>query len=150
MKKWIPVMLTLALLVGLMTFSALAQDEPARLNAINESLLATPLDFSDGKVPVCPVCGTAPESWTALDADLTTSWKALSGHYYLTSSRNNSRYYGINSGTTCLYLNGYDITTTGATAFEIGGGTLNVFGQGNVLRHILLAGCPGNSTGHEQ
>lgn len=82
----------------------------------------------------CPVCGTE-EVWVDINS-LSSMYSIPAGHYYLSSSVENSNQYAF-SGDSCFHLNGCDITSS-ARAIVVNEidttshYTLNIMGEGTV------------------
>ena len=132
MKKRIFFLVLVIMLLGsVWAFAAQAEtDEVTRYNGISAQLENAPLDFSDGNVPVCPWCGTTPESWQALGACTGTFNMTGNAHYYLTEDLlSNTHYYNINKNANiCIYLNGKDILSSKRAFYVASGGTMNIMG----------------------
>lgn len=130
-KRILFLILTVVALVSVCVFAVQAEtDEVSRLNAISAQLEKQPLDFSDGNIPVCPYCGTAPESWQVLGKCTKTTKLSGNAHYYLAEDQvSNTHYYNIVADANiCLYLNGKDILSTRRAFYVAGGGTLTIMG----------------------
>ena len=95
----------------------------------------TTLDFSGGTVHTCPACGEKSVQWKALTtAHVGSDNSPEAGHYYLTESmsdntdcislRAESKY--------CLYLNGFDIKSSGQALYVDDQTTLNIMGSGTI------------------
>lgn len=93
----------------------------------------TMIDFTQGTVHDCPMCGAEAAQWQSLTADYAGSGNGpAAGHYYLTESLDNTTYTAISGVTVCLHLNNCNITST-ERAFWVGNsGTLNIMGEGIV------------------
>lgn len=93
----------------------------------------TMIDFTQGTVHDCPMCGAEAAKWQPLTADYAGSGNGpAAGHYYLTESLDNTTYTAISGVTVCLHLNNCNITST-ERAFWVGNsGTLNIMGEGIV------------------
>lgn len=93
----------------------------------------TVIDFTQGTVHDCPMCGAEKAQWQPLTAAHAGSGNGpAAGHYYLTESLNNTAYTAISGVTVCLHLNNCNITST-ERAFWVGNsGTLNIMGEGTV------------------
>jgi len=81
----------------------------------------------------CPVCGEV-KTWTELTANMST---LPAGHVYLAddvTKTTDGNFLNMPGGgkTTCLHLNGHNLTASNGIAIYTGGGTLNVMGKGNV------------------
>ena len=92
------------------------------------------IDFTQGAVHDCPMCGTKKAQWQPLTATYVGSGKGpASGHYYLPESlENNTSYISFESVNVCLYLNGKNITSTDRALTVSGGSVLNIMGDGVV------------------
>lgn len=93
----------------------------------------TMIDFTQGTVHDCPMCGAEAVQWEPLTAAHSGSGNGpAAGHYYLTESLDNTSYIAISDVTVCLHLNNCGITST-ERAFWVGNsGTLNIMGEGTV------------------
>ena len=93
----------------------------------------TVIDFTQGAVHDCPMCGEKAAQWQPLTAAHAGSGNGpAAGHYYLTDSLDNTAYTAVSGVTVCLHLNNCDITST-ERAFWVGNsGTLNIMGEGTV------------------
>jgi len=86
---------------------------------------------------LCPVCRQI-VAWTAFTDDTQEYEFTEGGHFYLTDDLTYSgtatflTIGGANT-TTCMHLNGHTITSTNAYAIFIGGGYLNMMGDGVVM-----------------
>ena len=110
---------------------------PAMVFAESKIVNNTNLSLNGGKAD-CPVCGKN-VTWSALSGTLTaTKWPQPDTHYYLTGD---VTYTGTDYGfgyaksetqTTCLHLNGHNITSTTGKAASFGGGVVNIMGNGIV------------------
>lgn len=127
-KRLLAMLLSAALLLGMTP----AMATPAK--AIDNSNLS----FTDGNKAYCPACQQT-VTWTALSGTLTsTKWLPKGGHTYLSGDVTyTGSDYGIGfaqSGTitTCLHLNGHNITSTTGKVASFGGGVINIMGNGTV------------------
>lgn len=110
---------------------------PAMVFAESKIVNNTNLSLNGGKAD-CPVCGKN-VTWSALSGTLTaTKWLQPDTHYYLTGD---VTYTGTDYGlgysksgtqTTCLHLNGHNITSTTGKVASFGGGVVNIMGNGTV------------------
>lgn len=93
------------------------------------------LSFTNGTTAYCPVCEKDVQ-WTELVAGDTTVAMANGDHYYLKTSQTfdvEATFVSApSSGTTCLHLNGNNLTATKSNAIYGSGGTMNVMGKGEV------------------
>ena len=92
------------------------------------------IDFSQGTVHDCPMCGTQAAQWQPLTTAYVGSGNGpASGHYYLPESlENNTGYISFEGVNVCLYLNGKNITSTDRALTVSGGSVLNIMGDGTI------------------
>lgn len=92
------------------------------------------IDFSQGTVHDCPMCGTKTAQWQPLTTDYVGSGKGpATGHYYLPESlENNTGYISFEGVNVCLHLNGKNITSTDRALTVSGSSVLNIMGDGIV------------------
>jgi hypothetical protein len=92
------------------------------------------IDFSQGTIHDCPVCGTKKAQWKPLTADYVGSGNGpATGHYYLPESlENNTGYISFEGVNVCLHLNGKNITSTERALTVSGSSVLNIMGNGVV------------------
>ncbi|MBR3978597.1 MAG: hypothetical protein IKJ94_03115 [Oscillospiraceae bacterium] len=118
------------MLLGMVPMYGFAQET----NGIdNSNLTLNSSGYAD-----CPVCKSNVK-WTAVSGELTaTKWLQPDTHYYLSGD---VTYTGTDYGfgysksgtqTTCLHLNGHNITSTTGKAASFGGGIVNIMGNGIV------------------
>lgn len=127
-KRILAMLLSLALLLGMLPAVA----TPTK--AIDNSNLS----FTNGNQAYCPAC-KATVTWTAFSGSISsTKWLPKGGHTYLTGDVTyTGTDYGIGfaqsgSITTCLHLNGHNITSTTGKVASFGGGVINIMGNGRV------------------
>lgn len=141
MKRVLPLLLVLVLLIGVFAVSAYAADDPmVRAQEIMDAAAALQGTFPtsaddpnyDGFEAVCPSCGTS-QTWKPL-----TTYKgenvATGDHYYMPKSFSSSyQIFTIQSKKkVCLHTNGMNITTKSRICTLTGGSTLNVMGTGSL------------------
>jgi len=83
----------------------------------------------------CPVCEKT-VSWTVLPSIGSTMLIENGGHYYLASDVSNLSYYHFYK-TSCLHLNGHNITSSARAIYAETGSTLNIMGDGTVTGNGL-------------
>lgn len=105
--------------------------------AADAAKMTFPADATE-HTAVCPVCGVS-ATWLPLTPEvLGAGFTAAEAntHYYLTGSVESAgaKFLMANSSacTSCLHLNGKNITSTGSVAIEGAAGKLNVMGSGTV------------------
>ena len=136
--------------------NALACDD-GRIDPNEVYEAAKAMDFTtsdpDGKVTaVCPVCGVEVE-WLPLEANTgTTSIVKAAGHYYLSSeidyTQNQGLYSFTNQDTSCINLNGQNLTSTQRAFYtEKNGTVLNIMGDGVVTGAALERDGKGSMRG---
>ena len=105
--------------------------------AADAAKMTFPTDGSECSA-TCPVCGTnatwLPLTPEVVEAGFTTA--EANTHYYLTGSAESATakitMFNSSTYTSCVHLNGKDITSTGAVAIEGKAGKLNIMGSGTV------------------
>ena len=94
----------------------------------------TKIDFAQGTVHDCPMCGETAAQWQPLTTDYVGVGKGpAAGHYYLPESmENNTGYISFEGVNVCLHLNGKNITSTDRAITVSGSSILNIMGDGVV------------------
>ena len=140
-KKLMPLLLAVLLLVVFAASVNAAEDhvlvaEGDRVAAA-AAAMTFPEDGSDYSA-VCPVCSKT-VTWKALAAETVSAGFTTAKsntHYYLTGTAEGSgvkiKMYNSSSYTSCLHLNGKNLTNTSGVVFEGAAGKLNIMGSGIV------------------
>ena len=90
------------------------------------------IDFTQGTVHSCPMCGAENAQWLPLTDNYVGSGNGpASGHYYLPESmENNTSFISFDGVNVCLHLNGKNITSTDRALTVSGSSVLNIMGDG--------------------
>ena len=139
MKRLLPILLTIVLLLGVVTVSVGAKSLADQTPGEAAKAMTFPTDGSN-HVDICPVCGKQ-VTWYPLTAATVSAGKTLSKnyHYYLTEDVDTTRSSGplITAASStgnrcCLHLNGKKLINRGNVALQGGVSRFNVMGNGIV------------------
>lgn len=138
MKKWIPIVLAMVLLMGAMSLSVGAASLADQTPGQAAKAMTFPTDGSN-HVAICPVCGKS-VTWYALNAATVSAGKTLSKnyHYYLSEDVDATRdgplisAAGSTGARCCLHLNGKKLINRGNVALQGSVSRFNVMGDGVV------------------
>ena len=139
MKKVLPILLTLVLLLGAVSLSVSAASLADQTPGQAAKAMTFPTDGSN-HVAVCPVCGKE-VTWYPLTAATVSAGKTLSKnyHYYLTEDVDTTRSDGAlisavssTGNRCCLHLNGKKLINRGNVALQGGVSRFNIMGDGIV------------------
>lgn len=141
MKRILPILLAVLLLTAVLAVPANAAENADVAKGTQVATDAAKMTFpTDGAehTATCPVCGVS-ATWTPLTpAMLSAGFTAAEAntHYYLTDSVEAAgakfTMYNSSTYTSCLHLNGKNITNTSGVAIEGAAGKLNIMGSGIV------------------
>lgn len=137
MKRILPILLAVLLLTAVLAVPANAAENADVAKGTQVATDAAKMTFpTDGAehTATCPVCGTS-ATWLPLTpAMLSAGFTAAEAntHYYLTDSVEAAgakfTMYNSSTYTSCLHLNGKNITNTSGVAIEGAAGKLNIMG----------------------
>ena len=117
------------------------RDFDFKVTTTKNDIYKTQIDFTQGTVHDCPMCGTKDAQWKPLTTAHVGSGNGPSaGHYYLTESmENNASYIAISGVKVCLHLNGKNISSKvqalSLSSSNDTGAVLNIMGEGVVSGH---------------
>ena len=137
MKRILSILLAVLLLTAVLAVPANAAENADVAKGTQVATDAAKMTFpTDGAehTATCPVCGTS-ATWLPLTpAMLSAGFTAAEAntHYYLTDSVESAgakfTMYNSSTYTSCLHLNGKNITNTSSVAIEGAAGKLNIMG----------------------
>jgi len=114
------------------------RDFDFEVTATKNDVHKTKIDFTQGTVYDCPMCGEKNAQWQPLTtAHVGSGNGPTAGHYYLSESmEGNTSYIAVSGVKVCLHLNGKNITSTkqalSVTNKDDAAATLNIMGDGIV------------------